>query len=254
MDRVIAAINGVGDVRGIQKRALAEAEAYADNDIEQCRNIGMHGRPLIKDGMGIGTQCNAGALAFVDIGSATAPMYAAHADGMNFTVYPTRTEPRFQGAMLTTWELQNAGIRYYLISDSATAFHVMRGDIKLFIVGADCVTENGDTANKIGTLNCALACKEFGVPFYVAIPWSTYCPERKTGSEVPIEERSESEVLNLYDLKKKGFTNKITPDGARARNFAFDITPARYITGIITPEGIFRPKDLYAAYKGISKQ
>jgi len=211
----------------------AAAQEYADNLVEMCRKIGEHGAPLIKDGMKILTHCNAGALATLDYGTALAPMRVAKRSGRKFTVFVDETRPRLQG-LLTSWELSNEGIEHFIIADSAAGYLMRRWEIDLVITGADRIARNGDTANKIGTYEKAVLAHENKIPFYIAAPSTTIDLSIDSGDEIPIEERAESEVLEFAG-------RRIAPAGAKARNPAFDITPAKYITGIITENGILNP-------------
>ena len=223
--------------------AIAEAQKIADEDAYNGRMIGEIGSRLIKDGANIETHCNAGWLAFVDHGTALAPIYAARDQGKKVFVYVDETRPRGQGARLTAWELKNEGIPYAIIPDNAGAHLMSRGKINIMIVGADRIAANGDVANKIGTLEKAVAAKEFGIPFYVAAPTSTFDLKCKSGKHIPIEERSEEEVLYQTGANKNGKIEKvlICSPGSKAINPAFDITPAKYITGIITEKGVIKP-------------
>jgi hypothetical protein len=180
---------------------------------------------------------NAGALAAVDVGTALAPMRVAKEQGRKFFVYVSETRPRLQGARLTAWELLQEGIEHAILTDSASGHFMSRGEVDLVLVGADRIAANGDTANKIGTYMKAVVAKEHGVPFYVAAPTSTIDLTIPTGSKIPIEERSPQEVLQFAG-------NPVAPKESPARNPAFDVTPAKYIRGIITEAGILRPSDL----------
>jgi len=215
-------------------RASAE---YADAIAEKCRMIGEHGNVLIKDGFGILTHCNAGALATVDYGTALAPIRAAHDSGKKIHVFVDETRPRLQGAALTSWELLQEGIPHDIIPDNAAGHYMQRGEVDIVIVGADRIAANGDFANKIGTYEKAVLAKENGIPFYTAAPVSTFDFSISSGAEIPIEERSQDEVRFMGG-------KLICPKDAKARNPAFDMTPARYLTGIITERGIFRPGEL----------
>jgi S-methyl-5-thioribose-1-phosphate isomerase len=217
--------------------AIKAAEAYARLDEERCRMIGQHGLSLVKAGSRILTHCNAGALACVDVGTATAPLRLAHANGRKFLVYVDETRPRLQGMRLTAWELAQEGIDHVVIADNAAGFLMQRGEVDLVLVGADRIAANGDVANKIGTYEKAVVAKENRIPFYVAAPTSTIDFALRTGKDIPIETRSEDEVLTLDGVR-------LGPDGTRALNPAFDVTPAEYVTAFITERGIVRPKDL----------
>lgn len=228
--------------------ALREAEAFADEDAQHCRQIGEHGVGLIREGARVLTHCNAGWLAFVDIGSATAPMYAAHQLGRAFHVYCSETRPRSQGASLTAWELAQEGVSHLVISDNAAGHLMQRGQVDLVIVGADRVLgRTGDVANKIGTYTRAVLAQRHDIPFYVAIPLSTIDWNLASGLDIPIEERDESEVLGAWGVSKAGVREYVRTANptSHALNPGFDVTPAELITGIITPAGIFKPVDLW---------
>ncbi len=241
-----------------QALALAAAEHFADEDVAHCEAIGQHGAKLIRDGMRVLTHCNAGWLAFVDIGTATAPMYAAQAAGRSFHVFCDETRPRSQGATLTAWELAQQGVSHQIIADNAAGFLMWRGEIDLVIVGSDrTLGRTGEVANKIGTYTKAVLAKRHGIPFYVAIPRSTIDWQMQSGRDIPIEERGEGEVLGAWGIVQ-GLKSKVQSpkSGARAfvrvanptsgaRNPGFDVTPPELITGIITPEGIFKPGELW---------
>lgn len=212
---------------------VSVADAYADSIVEMCHRIGEHGSKLIRNGYKVLTHCNAGALATVDFGTALAPIRVAHKAGKQVFVYVDETRPRLQGAKLTAWELANEGIEHAIISDNA-AGHYLKEDIDLVIVGADRIARNGDFANKIGTYEKAVLAKENGVPFYVAAPVSTFDPRIRSGKDIPIEERSEDEVLCVNGVR-------IAPDGSHALNPAFDVTPARYVKGFVTENGVVAP-------------
>ena len=233
-----------------KKDASAEAQMIADEDSDNCRKIGEFGKALIKNGASIETHCNAGWLAFVDRGSALSPVFAARDQGKKVFVYADETRPRGQGAKLTAWELKNEKIPYAVIPDNAGAYLMSQGKIDIMIVGADRIALNGDVANKIGTLEKAIAAKEYDVPFYVAAPSSTFDINCKSGKDIPIEERSEDEVLYQTGITGKGKPERILvcSPGSRAINPAFDVTPAKYITGIITEKGIIE-----ASRSGIRK-
>jgi methylthioribose-1-phosphate isomerase len=223
--------------------AIAAAREVADRDAADSRAIGEAGLALIGDGTRILTHCNAGWLAFVDWGTALSPVYAAHDKGLNIFVYADETRPRGQGARLTAWELHNAGIPHAIIPDNAAAHFLSKGKIDLVITGADRIATNGDSANKIGTLEKAILAKEYGIPFYIAAPSSTFDPDCATGNEIVIEERSEEEVLYQEGPDEEGMVRRIrvASPGSHALNPAFDVTPAQYITGIITEKGIINP-------------
>jgi methylthioribose-1-phosphate isomerase len=228
--------------------ALRAAERFAEEDVAHCEAIGRHGVRLIRGGMKILTHCNAGWLAFVDIGSATAPLYAAQEKGRKFHVFCDETRPRGQGASLTAWELAQQKISHEVIADNAAGHFMQRGEVDLVIVGSDrTLGRTGEVANKIGTYTKAVLAKRHGIPFYVAIPLSTIDWDLKDGFKIPIEERSPSEVLGAWGVTPKGsreYVRTANPT-SDARNPGFDVTPPELITGIITPTGIFRPKELW---------
>jgi methylthioribose-1-phosphate isomerase len=231
-----------------QALALAAAEEFAHHDVQHCEAIGRHGAKLIRSGMNVLTHCNAGWLAFVDIGSATAPMYAAQAAGKKFHVFCDETRPRSQGATLTAWELAQQKISHQIIADNAAGHLMQRGRIDLVIVGSDrTLGRTGEVANKIGTFTKAVLAKRHGIPFYAAIPLSTIDWNLKSGFAIPIEERSESEVLGAWGVNGRGQREyvRVANPGSGAFNPGFDVTPAELITGIITPAGIFKPGELW---------
>lgn len=224
---------GLG-LRALQKALLAEAQAIEREDAETNRMIGVHGRDLISDGAAVLTHCNAGALATAAYGTALGVVRAATEQGKKVRVFADETRPFLQGARLTVWELARDGIPAVLITDNMAGWLMRKGEVSLAIVGADRIARNGDTANKIGTYSVAVLAKENGVPFYVAAPMSTIDTELEDGSGIPIEERNPEEVREVGG-------RLITVPGVEVRNPAFDVTPARYITGIITEHGLFRP-------------
>lgn len=241
-----------------QALALAAAEDFANEDAAHCAAIGRHGLKLIRNGMRILTHCNAGWLAFVDVGSATAPLYAAQARGKKFHVFCDETRPRSQGATLTAWELAQQNISHQIIADNAAGHLMQRGEIDLVIVGSDrTLGHTGEVANKIGTYTTAVLAQRHGIPFYVAIPLSTIDWNLRRGSDIPIEERDGSEVLGAWGVvqgskfKIQGSKSggrayvRVANPASGARNPGFDVTPAELVTGIITPAGIFRPDDLW---------
>ncbi len=233
-----AAINSNNPI----ENAIKEAAIIADEDAESCTSIGKHGAELIQDGFNIETHCNAGWLAFVDNGSAIAPIYAARDQGKNIHVWVDETRPRSQGARLTAWELHNENIPHTIIPDNAGAHYMSKGKVDMMIVGADRIAANGDAANKIGTLEKAIAAKYYNIPFYVAAPLSTIDLECPSGKDIPIEERSQDEVLYQTGPTEKGTaTILVASPGSQAANPAFDVTPAELITGIITPRGVIKP-------------
>ncbi len=215
---------------------MEAAEKYTEDIVAKCRRIGEEGARFIKDGDSILTHCNAGALATVDIGTALAPIRIARDQGKKVFVYVDETRPWLQGSRLTAWELTNESIPHAIIADNA-AGHFLKSDVDSVIVGADRIAANGDFANKIGTYEKAVVAKENGVPFYVAAPISTFDFSIGSGSEIKIEERKEEEVVSFRGVRVAG-------KGERARNPVFDVTPSRYVTSIITEEGIFSPGEI----------
>jgi len=248
MNDVRAAMHTGQTVEEQQSLALAAAEEFANEDVRHCREIGKHGAKLIRNGMKILTHCNAGWLAFVDVGSATAPMYAAQAIGKKFHVFCDETRPRSQGATLTAWELAQQKISHQIIADNAAGHLMQRGEIDLVIVGSDrTLGRTGEVANKIGTYTKAVLANRHGIPFYVAIPLSTIDWNLKRGFDIPIEERSENEVLGAWGNNSRGkreFVRVANPTSS-ACNPGFDVTPPELITGIITPVGIYKPQELW---------
>ncbi|MEE9164456.1 MAG: S-methyl-5-thioribose-1-phosphate isomerase [Thermoplasmata archaeon] len=218
---------------------VAAAEAYAVDSLERCRTMGQHGLSLMEDGTRVLTHCNAGALATVGYGTALAPIRAAKEAGRDVFVFVDETRPRLQGAKLTAWELEREGIAHAVIADNAAGLFMARGEVDLVITGADRIAANGDVANKIGTYEKAVLAKENGIPFYVAAPVSTFDFGLASGQDIPIEERAEQEIREIG-------AESLTPPGSPVRNPAFDVTPARYVTGYITELGILRPEDLHA--------
>lgn len=224
-------LDNLDDIRSM---LLAEAEALADEDVEINRRIGYNGAEVVPHGANLLHHCNTGALATVDFGTAIGVIYACHELGKDIHVWVDETRPRLQGARLTAWELMRAEVPMHLIVDSASG-HLMRsGQVDVVVFGADRTAANGDVCNKIGTYNLSVCAKENGVPVYAAVPTSTIDLNLATGDEIPIEERDAAEVsqIGLRD---------IAPENVPVFNPAFDITPHRYITGIITEEGICYP-------------
>ncbi len=247
VQRQLRVLRGIDDpVRRIAV-ARTEAEAIADEDVAMCAAIGQHGLELIaaiheRTGttVNVMTHCNAGWLAFVQHGTATSPMYAAHAAGIPIHVYVSETRPRNQGARLTAWELHQAGIPLTLIADNAAGHLMQHGKVDMVIVGSDRTTIGGDVANKIGTYMKAVLAKEHGVPFYAALPSSTIDPTLRDGvAGIPIEERGGHEVTMataFWDGAQ--IEARTAAPGVDAANYGFDVTPARFVTGIITERGI----------------
>ena len=221
------------DSRALFKQLEEEAILIHEEDVQLCQRIGVNGVSLIKEGMGVLTHWNAGALATTGIGTATAPMYLAHENGVQFCVYADETRPLLQGARLTSWELNKAGLDVTLLTDNMVA-HIMSQDlIDLVITGTDRVAANGDVANKIGTHGVAVLARHFGIPFYVACPYSTIDMNTGEGKDIVIEEREAEEVLNFGK-------RRTTPEEMKVRNPAFDVTPHELVTGLITEKGIIR--------------
>ena len=259
MNEVRSRMTQGGTIAEQQELALVAAEEFANNDVKHCEAIGRHGRSLIRDGMRILTHCNAGWLAFVDVGTATAPFYAAQAEGRKFHVFCDETRPRSQGATLTAWELAQQGIAHEIIADNAAGYLMQRAEIDLVIVGSDrTLGRTGEVANKVGTYTKAVLAERHNIPFYVAIPLSTIDWELSSGRDIPIEERDEGEVLGAWGavagleaqvsgarFGRRAYVRVANPTSG-TRNPGFDVTPAELITGIITPSGIFKPKELWA--------
>jgi len=208
-----------------------EAMEIDREDKQLCRKMGEHGADLIKEGMGLLTHCNAGALATAGIGTALAPMYVAAQNGISFKVFADETRPLLQGARLTSWELRQAGIDVTLIADSAAGHMMSGGHIDMVITGTDRVAANGDVANKIGTMSVALLADHFNIPFYVACPSSTIDFATPTGDRIEIEERESDEVTSFG-------ARRTAPENMKIRNPAFDVTPNRLVKGLITEKGI----------------
>lgn len=220
-------------ISSIKNALEEEAHLIRQEDEEVCRSIGEHALTLFHDGIGVLTHCNAGGIATAKYGTALAPMYLAKEKGWNIKVYADETRPLLQGARLTTWELQQAGIDVTLITDSMAAMVMSKGWVQAVIVGCDRVAANGDIANKIGTYGVALLAKAHNIPFYVAAPISTIDISTKTGQDIPIEERNAEEIT-------EGFGTLTAPVGVKVFNPAFDVTPAEFITAIITEKGVLK--------------
>ncbi len=226
-------IKNFDSVKEAKEKALIASQEYADKSAENCRKIGKSGEKLIKDNFNILTHCNAGALACVDYGTAIAPIRFAHYNKKKIHVFVDETRPRLQGAKLTAWELAQERIPHSIIADNAAGYFMQNGEIDIVIVGADRIAGNGDVANKIGTYEKAVLAKENGIPFYVAAPLTTFDMNCKSGKDIVIEERDMNEVLYIDKIR-------ISPKNSKARNPGFDVTPARYIKGIITERGILK--------------
>jgi len=223
-----------GDSATLYRFLVDEARRIHAEDRAICRNIGEQGEALIKEGSGVLTHCNAGALATSELGTATAPMYIAFTKGRRFRVYADETRPLLQGARLTSWELQQSGLDVTLICDDMAAYVMSKGLVDLCVVGCDRVAANGDTANKIGTLGVAILARHFSIPFYVACPSSTIDFATATGEDIHIEERGEEEVTSFG-------ARRTAPEGMKVRNPAFDVTPHELVSGFITEKGIVGP-------------
>jgi methylthioribose-1-phosphate isomerase len=235
MKRVFAASAQAGlSTDEIAARLEVEARKIHDDDVASCKALGGFGAAVVPDGARVLTHCNAGALATAGYGSALGVVRAAVEQGKNIAVIADETRPFLQGARLTAWELLRDGINTTVITESMAGPLMRSGDVDLVVVGADRIAANGDTANKIGTYTVAVLAHEHKIPFYVAAPVSTIDLATPTGDKIPIEERNEREVTHIG-------SSRLTPEGARIRNLAFDVTPHRYITGIITERGIFAP-------------
>ncbi len=240
VEKVCEAIDDAGSPAKAKDAAVRISDALADENARACEEIGRIGAEFLKDGMRILTHCNAGWLAFVDWGSALAPIYAAKRQKKNVFVFVDETRPRCQGARLTAWELAGEGVDHAVIADNAAGHYMRTGEIDLVIVGSDRIAANGDVANKIGTYEKAVVAKENNIPFYVAAPTSTIDAACVSGDDIAIEERSDDEVLYVRGLDDAGRIARVrtAPEGSSARNPAFDVTPARYVTAIITEKGI----------------
>ena len=222
------------DPAGLPERLLAEAHAIAQEDADACQRMGDYGAELVHDGDTLLTHCNAGALATSGRGSGLAPITVAHAQGKRVHVFVDETRPVLQGARLTAWELQQEGIPHTLIADNMAAHFMRKAGINAVFVGADRIAANGDVANKIGTYGLAILAREHAIPFYVVAPRSTIDLSLHSGEQITIEERAPDEITHIRGVR-------IAPAGVGVANPAFDVTPQRYITAIITDGGIARP-------------
>jgi methylthioribose-1-phosphate isomerase len=218
----------------LKRKLVEEAAAIEREDEEVCRRIGTNGASVIKNGDAVLTHCNAGGLATAGYGTAVGVIRAAWEAGKRVSVFVDETRPFLQGARLTAWELGQLGIPYRVITDNMAGWLMQRGEVSLAVVGADRIARNGDTANKIGTYSLAVLCRENAIPFYVAAPLSTFDFSLADGSGIPIEERPAAEVREING-------KLIVPPAAEVRNPAFDVTPGRYISAIITEKGVVRP-------------
>ncbi|MEP6955916.1 MAG: S-methyl-5-thioribose-1-phosphate isomerase [Chthoniobacterales bacterium] len=248
LDRQLAAISVGATAEEKVAIACATAETIASEDAEHCRQIGLHGLRLIEEiaqrkpnqPINILTHCNAGWLAFVDHGSATSPIYAAHDRGLPVHVWVDETRPRNQGSKLTAWELNEHGVPHTVIADNTGGHLMQRGAVDLVIVGTDRTTYTGDVANKIGTYLKALAAKDNGVPFYVALPSSSFDWTMRDGlAEIPIEQRGADEVKHADGwFEGRAVEVRVTPEQSPAANYGFDVTPRRLVSGLITERGL----------------
>lgn len=229
-----------------RRSLLVAAQQIADDDVELNRRMGFNGAELISDGDTILHHCNTGALAAVDWGTALGVVFAAHEQGKKIHVLVDETRPRLQGARLTAWELQQRGISFDLIADNAAGHFMRTGQVDIVLVGSDRTAANGDVANKIGTYKLAVVANENGIPFYPVVPTSTVDLNLASGDLIPIEERPPEEVLNAID-------RPLAPDGITALNPAFDVTPHRYVTGIVTEAGIVYPPFVKHLYEAVTK-
>jgi translation initiation factor eIF-2B subunit alpha/methylthioribose-1-phosphate isomerase len=216
------------------KDTLEAANEFKDKVVGECKAIGEHGAPLIRKNARVLTHCNAGALATVEWGTSLAPIRVAYREGRNPFVWVDETRPLLQGSRLTAWELKEEGISHAVIADNAAGHFMHNREVDLVIVGADRITRSGDFANKIGTYEKAVLAKENEIPFFVAAPWSTFDAKLLSGTDIPIEERNGDEVLFFA-------SQRTAPLESKARNPAFDVTPSNYVTGFITPGGVFSP-------------
>lgn len=249
----LKSIKKCGTLKSMIETALDNADKIKNDDINNCRKIGTHGVKLIqeiaerkKDTVNILTHCNAGWLACVDYGTALSPVYLAYENGIDIHVWVDETRPRNQGARLTAWELGEHGIKHTVIADNTGGHLMQHGMVDIVIVGSDRTTCNGDVANKIGTYLKALAAHDNKIPFYAALPSSSIDLKMKNGiKNIPVEIRDGEEVKYISGLSGKNIKKVLlTPEGSPAINYAFDVTPARLITGIITEKGIYRPGEM----------
>ncbi|MEH7226165.1 S-methyl-5-thioribose-1-phosphate isomerase [Bacillus sp. JJ1566] len=233
LNRLFTSIEDSKSVNEAKTTLVHEAIRIQAEDEAVCRQIGDHALGLFKDGFKVLTICNAGSIATARYGTALAPFHLAAQQGKNLKVYASETRPVLQGARLTTWELLQSDVDVTLITDNMAAHTIGEKGINAIIVGADRITANGDTANKIGTFNLAILAKTFGIPFYVAAPLSTFDVSLASGKEIPIEERNPEEVTHLGGVR-------VAPEGVQVYNPAFDVTPNELITAIITEKGILQ--------------
>lgn len=237
MKRKLESLKG-HPIPSIKQALIKEAQAILDEDIGLCRAMGRHGADLIRDGQTVLTHCNAGALATAGYGTALGVIRAAWEQGKKIAVIADETRPVLQGARLTAWELMQDKIPVILITDNMAGALMRQGRIHLCVVGADRIAANGDVANKIGTYTVAVLAKAHDIPFYVAAPYSTIDLTTKSGADIPIEQRNPLEVTTIHG------SHPVAPQGVQVYNPAFDVTPAEFITAIITERGVFKPGDL----------
>ena len=246
VDRMMKKLSGVND-NDILKIAINEAEAIVEEDVSFCKSIGLNGLKIIeeisakkKDTVNILTHCNAGWLATIDWGTATSPIYHAHQKGIKVHVWVDETRPRNQGANLTSYELNEEGISNTVITDNAGGILMQRGQVDMCIVGTDRTLSNGDVCNKIGTYLKALSAKDNNIPFYVALPSSTIDWSIKDHKQIPIEERNSEELSHVEGIDENNEIKRVRiyPQKSKSLNLAFDVTPAKLVTGLITEKGV----------------
>jgi len=251
IDRQLKELEGYTSLRQARQKSLETAHRLREEEKENCRLIGEHGLPLIRDlaekkngePVNILTHCNAGWLATVDHGTATAPIYLAHDQGIPVHVWVDETRPRNQGARLTAWEMEQHGVPYTVVADNTGGLLMQKGMVDMVIVGSDRTTARGDVANKIGTYLKALAARDNHIPFYAALPLSSIDRNLTDGiKEIPIEQRKEEEVKYIEGFSEGGLRKVLlTPEKSRVANYGFDITPAAYVTALITEKGVCKP-------------
>lgn len=242
MKRTIQSLKG-RPIAAIKQALIDEALAILEEDVQLCRAMGRHGAELIQDGQTVLTHCNAGALATAGYGTALGVIRAAWEQGKKIAVVADETRPVLQGARLTAWELMQDRIPVTLITDNMAGALMRQGKIDLCVVGADRIAANGDVANKIGTYSVAVLAKAHGIPFYVAAPYSTIDTRTRSGADIPIEQRDPLEVTTIHGSRS------IAPEGVSVYNPAFDVTPAEFVTAIITERGVFKPNELANAFR-----
>lgn len=235
IDRILQKVSNIEGTENIKKAIFEEAKEIHREDVEANYKMGKYGLTLLKDNMGILTHCNAGALATSMYGTCLSPIYLGQKEGYNFRVYSDETRPLLQGARLTCWELNKAGVDVTLICDNMAQTVMRKGLIDAVVVGCDRMAANGDGANKIGTAQVAIMAKEFDIPFYMFVPTSTIDMDIETGNDIVIEERDGEEI------KKMWYEKSMAPEGVKTFNPSFDVTPNEYITAVITEKGIVRP-------------